>query len=654
MSITLRGIKRTLSRLAGITTDNISTLLRISLNRLIRLQSSTRLVTISFVLTIIGTPFTFKIYDTYWNVTIFRVQTVDFNILSHTLPTKLSYAILRKDMEEVQRTVDSTYNLFGLIVTDPSGKNIIAYSGKNSDESPSWRKALEPGELKNHPYDVLLDPPPVFSQWTYAHSSVTERTATELTNKGRVIGRVYYVRGVSPTFGNEMLKWLSNPFSNSSRIQSYSSNILSFILITFIVWRTLEFFVNKIINERRLNEEREIELINNNRLLEIELTERIEETRLLQQQRDSERIRFENEFNNLHLQRTQLESQIESMMQSVNSSQVSELERELQETRIELQENLTNKHEYQKFIQELTRELEILETEQLRLNHQNQQRESELQEQLRKIKEDRKRAESRLTSLQDNEIQYENLLVSLQELLDRKNNEQHELSNQIASLQNQVNIYQDREQVLLESREQVQAEVNSLNIKIERYLEEIGQHALNDFEQQIYQRLMNNFPNDRVETQIDVGYGNEGSKFTDFLVVTNQNLASRVYFVIEAKSYAGVIEPLNPQDVRNSEWICRRNQSRTKILSCWGKNPYVQVKNYCDGVMRNRLLGFQNRSRFNQGDTVYGIIVFPSDSNIDENIRLNLSSFYRVITLNNLVSTIRELTQINARRNRAA
>jgi len=391
---------------------------------------------------------------------------------------------------------------------------------------------------------------------------------------------------------------------------------LSFILITFIVWRTLEFFVNKIINERRLNEEREIELTNNNRLLEVELTERIEETRLLQQQRDSERIRTENEFNNLHLQRTQLENQIESMMQSVNSSQVSELERELEQARIELQENLKSKHEYQEFIQQVTRELEILETEQLLLNHQNQQRENELQEQLKKIKEDRRVAEIRLTSLQDHETKYQSLLVNLQEQLDRKNNEQRELSNQIANLQNQVNMYQNREQILLESREQAKAEFKSFSIKIERYLEELGQHPLNHFEQEIYQNLVNNFPNDRVETQIDVGYGNDGSKFTDFLVVINQNLANRVYFVIEAKSYTGVIEPFNPHDVRNSKWMCRKNESSIKILSCWGENPYVQVRNYCDGVMRNRSLGFEKGSRAKPGDAVYGIIVFPSDSNI--------------------------------------
>ncbi|MEG4229452.1 hypothetical protein QUA35_29780 [Microcoleus sp. N9_B2] len=57
-------------------------------------------------------------YKNYWHGTIFAVQTVDFNMLSHTLPVKLSYTLLQGNIEELQRTLDSNYGLFGLIVTD--------------------------------------------------------------------------------------------------------------------------------------------------------------------------------------------------------------------------------------------------------------------------------------------------------------------------------------------------------------------------------------------------------------------------------------------------------------------------------------------------------------------------------------------------------
>lgn len=148
-----------------------------------------RLVTTGIISFSIGGAVTFDRYNNYWNQTIFRVQTVDFNILSHTLPTKLSYALIKKQPEEVQRTLNSNYNLFGLIVTDSSGQEIIAYSGKDSGKSSSWKAALNPQELQNHPYDVLLDPPPVFAQWTYSKPQATERSATKFTNQGRVIGR---------------------------------------------------------------------------------------------------------------------------------------------------------------------------------------------------------------------------------------------------------------------------------------------------------------------------------------------------------------------------------------------------------------------------------------------------------------------------------
>ncbi len=60
----------------------------------------------------------YSLYQGYWHGTIRRVQTVDFNILSHTLPTKLSFALINQNVEELQRTLNSNYGLFGIVVTD--------------------------------------------------------------------------------------------------------------------------------------------------------------------------------------------------------------------------------------------------------------------------------------------------------------------------------------------------------------------------------------------------------------------------------------------------------------------------------------------------------------------------------------------------------
>ncbi len=57
-------------------------------------------------------------WNQYWNGTLRRVQTVDFNMLSHTLPAKLSSVLANRNYRELQRTLDSNYGLFGIIVTD--------------------------------------------------------------------------------------------------------------------------------------------------------------------------------------------------------------------------------------------------------------------------------------------------------------------------------------------------------------------------------------------------------------------------------------------------------------------------------------------------------------------------------------------------------
>jgi hypothetical protein len=89
---------------------------RINPTRLIKsLGRFTLLATFSFGL---GTLRNWEHYNNYWHGTIFRVQTVDFNMLSHTLPVKLSYTLLQGNIGELQRTLDSNYGLFGLIVTD--------------------------------------------------------------------------------------------------------------------------------------------------------------------------------------------------------------------------------------------------------------------------------------------------------------------------------------------------------------------------------------------------------------------------------------------------------------------------------------------------------------------------------------------------------
>lgn len=606
-------------------------------NRGAILKILARLATTGIISFGIGGAVTFDRYNNYWNQTIFRVQTVDFNILSHTLPTKLSYAIIKNKPEEVQRTLDSNYSLFGLIVTDSSGQKIISYSGKDSGKSSSWKAALNPQELTKHPYDVLLDPPPVFTQWTYSDSHATERSATSVTNQGRVIGRVYYVRGVRPTFQEDIATFLTNPFSGSSRIQTYATTLAACFGGTFLIWSVLEFILYKRRVERLTSEEREQELINNNQILQFQLADRIKELQSLQKQRDNERGDFEKEANSLRSLNNRLKHEIIQLRESIKNLAINihsvELKKELKQAQAQSQQNIKQKQEYEQHINKLTQQLQIIQNKQLQASEQNEHRNNELQElqkQKYEIENARSVVESQLAFLQKKEEDYQKNVARLEEQINKQNSREQELQNKLENLQNSLIEYQEREQLLEKRAEQAKSESEALAEEMERYIEETGKHPLNDFEIAIQKSLKQNFSDSRIETQFDVASGQQGSRFTDFFLVTNKSC-----IILEAKSYTGIIKPID--NVRNSGWVCEKVGRRLNILSCWGKNPYQQVKSYCDSVMSNKSLGIQSKK------PVYGVVVFPKGSCIDDNIQSNISRFYRVTTLDNLTTTIQEL-----------
>jgi hypothetical protein len=672
-----------------------------------------RLVTTGIISFGIGGAVTFDRYNNYWNQTIFRVQTVDFNILSHTLPTKLSYALIKKQPEEVQRTLNSNYNLFGLIVTDSSGQEIIAYSGKDAGKSSSWKAALNPQELKNHPYDVLLDPPPVFAQWTYSKPQSTEPSATEFTNQGRVIGRVYYVRGVKPTFQEDLIKWLSNPFSESSRIQTYTTSLAACFGATLLIWSGFEFILYRkrvgeekaqqelelaqtkaelaqqelelieerekkaqqelelaqtkaelaqqeleLIEEREekaqqelelaqtkaelaqqeleLIEERNQNLINNNQILQVQLAERVSELQLLQKQRDDERNEFEQEANNLRITNKKLASEIDKLTNSINNLSTNansiQLQKELKEAQAQSQQNLQQKQKYENDIKQLTQKLQVIHNKQSQAIQENEQKDNELQElqqQINEIEDARNLAKSQLEELHRNEKNYQELVERLEQQINQQNFRERELQTQLESLQNSLTQYQQREQLLKQRAKQAKDESDWLAEEMERYIEERDKHPLNDFEIAIQTLLKQHFTDTKLETQFDVASGQQGSRFTDFLLITNKSC-----IVLEAKSYTGIIKPID--NVRNSGWVCEKVGRKLNILSCWGRNPYQQVKSYCDSVMSNRSLGISKKP-------VYGVVVFPEGSYIDDSIPSNISRFYRVTTLDNLATIIQEL-----------
>jgi signal transduction histidine kinase len=231
-----------------------------------RQDTMSRLLGSFIVSLVVAVIFSYFNYSNYWFVTIYRTQTVDFNILANLLPAKLSMALSRNDLEEVHRTLDSNYGLFGIAVTDckletkkcPSQK-VVAYSWENKATNFRWQANLTPESLGSNYYDVLRDVPPDTAEWGYESSSSLQgqEKLTNRKNFGHVIGRVYYIRGIPPTFFKSFQKWIFAPFRNSSSF-NYFSNIF---LLSFLNWIALSlavetaFYQTSIQNEKLVSEQ---------------------------------------------------------------------------------------------------------------------------------------------------------------------------------------------------------------------------------------------------------------------------------------------------------------------------------------------------------------------------------------------------------------
>ena len=235
-------------------------------------------------------------YNNYWRGTIFAVQTVDFNMLSHTLPGKLSYTLLQGNTGELQRTLDSNYGLFGLIVTDckmaakdcPSEQ--ILYQSKSSQK---WTKESSLASLSNHPYDLLQSPPPLQAERQYAKPRDSKPIPTGKVNSGEIIGRVYYVRGVPPTFIEDYNNWIKNPFKRTGSRTLYTSTFALFFVGGLSAWIIIELVLSAKRNEQHFAQQQREQLQR-----EAEYEQHLAQQQREQLQREIQQIKLQLEEKN--------------------------------------------------------------------------------------------------------------------------------------------------------------------------------------------------------------------------------------------------------------------------------------------------------------------------------------------------------------------
>jgi len=203
-------------------------------------------------------------YVSYWEGTIYRVQTVDFNLLHHTLPPTLSQLVIAGRDDLIQKVLDSTYGLFGVVVTDPSGQAVL-YRTNKVYHRQSWQNLVAPEYLnrQTEPYDLITDPPPLTP--FHEHKSPRASAASPVLTKpmGRVLGRIYYVRSPPPSFLEDITGFLTTGFLELSGAKR------GYLFITLSTAGFSLVFVLLVLLRRRGLELRQKELEHRERELEI-------------------------------------------------------------------------------------------------------------------------------------------------------------------------------------------------------------------------------------------------------------------------------------------------------------------------------------------------------------------------------------------------
>lgn len=174
-------------------------------------------------------------YDRYWNQTIYRVQTVDFNILSHTLPTKLSELMIRGENDEIGHVVNSNYGLFWIVVTDCTAttkecpkQNILYHTSRFYD-------GISTSDLKGQLFNVLRDPAPIHPEWEFSNPRASEPTFLNQGNFGVPVGRVYYVRNSPPDFIEHLTRGLISITKDPRNLLHVYVVTLGFFVVSFLL-----------------------------------------------------------------------------------------------------------------------------------------------------------------------------------------------------------------------------------------------------------------------------------------------------------------------------------------------------------------------------------------------------------------------------------
>ncbi|XHL97670.1 MAG: type II toxin-antitoxin system HicA family toxin [Microcoleus anatoxicus] len=347
-------------------------------------------------------------------------------MLSHTLPGKLSYTLLQGNIGELQRTLDSNYGLFGLIVTDCkiSTKDCLSeqilYQSKSSQQ---WTKEISLATLSNHPYDLLQSPPPLQVEREYLQPRDSKPIPTGRVNSGEIIGRVYYVRGVPPTFIEDYNDWIKEPLKLTGARTLYTLTVVLFFVGGLSAWIIIELVLSAKRNEQHLARQQGEQLQREIQQIKLQLEEKSQQTIELICQREKGLAELESYRQGQEQNKRELENQIASY-----ESELALKEQQQQETAQTLEDLQLLRQKLQETSQ---RESEAKQQIKLELEEKNQQT-IELADQRERVVAEQ---ESYRQEQEQNKRELENQIASYESELALKEQQQQKAAQTLEDLQ---------------------------------------------------------------------------------------------------------------------------------------------------------------------------------------------------------------------------
>lgn len=196
------------------------------------------------------------IYQAYHQQSLLRVHTADLKTVASNMTIKLAYFLENNDSTLIQSILDASFGLFGFVITDCrderqncDGQRIKYMSSKDL----GWYAVPTEADLANEPFAPLRRLPGLARNGQFV--------GPDAPHNHDILGRLYVVKNIPHSFGEDYRLWLANPLSSVGARNYYLRTVGAFMTGAVLVWLIIESFLMLRRSQLAQLHQREMEIV---------------------------------------------------------------------------------------------------------------------------------------------------------------------------------------------------------------------------------------------------------------------------------------------------------------------------------------------------------------------------------------------------------